>query len=192
MVENIRLKIIESHEELLNIIDKNVGTLINFDWHADYPTCPEKIFDADSYSNMVTGNNYYTWLDSNWVPVLISKGFVSKYIWMYPHDCAKDEIKKFKAKKGDCEVYNIKFQGRTKLPYKHITIDADFFGTRVPFNWSPEDRKELFIDVLDSLTARNLMLIIAKSSHYVNYDVDEFLEDMIKKMARRVNIEEMS
>jgi hypothetical protein len=190
MVEHIRLKVVDSHEELLNIIDKNVGTLVNFDWHSDYPPCPEKIFDTDSYSNMVM-NNYYTWLDNNWVPILISKGFVSKYLWMYPHECAKDDIKKFKAKKGDCEVYNIKFQGKTKLPYKCITIDANFFGTRVPFNWSPKDRRELFIDVLESLTARNLTLIIAKSIHYVNYDVERFLEDMTEEMSRRVTIEDI-
>lgn len=190
MVENIRLKVIESHEDILNIIDKNIGTLMNFDWHADYPLYPDKIFDADAYSNMIL-NNHAIWLNNNWVPVLVNRGFVSKYIWMYPHECAKDDIKKFKAKKGDCEVYSIKFHGKTKIPYKCITIDMDFFGTRVPFNWSPKDRRELFIDVLESLTARNLMMIIAKSNHYVNYDVEKFLEDMTKEMYRRANIEEI-
>lgn len=191
MVENIKLKIVDSHEDILNIIDKNVGTLINFDWHADYPSYPEKIFDVDSYSDMILKNNQSIWLNNNWVPVLISKGFVNKYIWMYPHECAKDEIKRFKAKKGDCEVYSIKFQGKIKLPYKFITIDMDFFGTRVPFNWNPKDRRELFIDMLESLTARNLTMIIAKSNHYVNYNVDKFLDDMKREMYERVYVEEI-
>lgn len=190
MVENVKLKIIESHEEILDVIDKNVGTLVNFDWHSDFPMYPDTIFDADAYSNMVL-KNYDTWKDNNWVPILVSRGYICKYIFMYPHDCGKDDIKKFKAKKGDCEVYSIKFQNRIKLPYKCITIDADFFGTRVPFNWSPKDRMGLFIDVFESLTARNITMIIAKSKHYVNYDVEEFLEDIINEMSNRTNVEEV-
>jgi hypothetical protein len=191
MVENIKLKIIESHEEILNVIDKNVGTLVNFDWHSDFPMYPDPIFDADAYSNMVL-NNYDTWKDNNWVPILVSRGYICKYIFMYPHDCGKDEIKKFNAKKGNCEVYSIKFQNRVKIHYKCITIDADFFGTRVPFNWSPEDRMGLFIDVFKSLTARNITMIIAKSTHYVNYNVEEFLDDIINEMYDRANVEEVS
>jgi hypothetical protein len=190
MVENVKLKIIELHEEILDIIDNNVGTLVNFDWHSDFPLYPDIIFDADIYSNTVL-KNYDAWLDNNWVPILVNRGCMSKYIWMYPHDCGKDEIKKFKAKKGDCEVYSIKFQNITKMPYKCITIDAGFFGTRVPFNWSPKDRMGLFIDVFASLTARNIMMIFAKSKHYVNYNVEEFLEDIINEMSNRANIEEV-
>ncbi len=192
MVENIKLKFVDSHEELINIIDKNVGTIVNFDWHADYPTYPDKIFDADSYSKMVL-NNYTTWLNNNWVPVLVSKGFVNKYIWMYPHDFARDEIKLFKSKKGDCEVYGIKFQKKARLPYKYITIDMDFFGTKIPFNWNPndEDRRGLFTDIMESLIARNITMIIAKSKHNVNYDVDKFLEEIMDDMANKVNIDEM-
>ena len=190
MVENIKLKIIESHEEILDVIDKNVGTLVNFDWHSDFPLYPEAIFDADMYSNMVLKNSN-VWLDNNWLPILVNRGCINKYLWFYPHDCGKDEIKKFKAKKGDCEVYSIKFQNRTKIPYKCITIDMDFFGTRTPFNWNPNDRMGLFIDVIESITARNVMMIIAKSEHYVNYDVKEFLEDMINEMSIRANVEEV-
>jgi hypothetical protein len=190
MVENVKLKVIESHEEILDVINKNVGTLVNFDWHSGFPMYPETIFDADAHSNMVS-KNYDAWLDNNWVPILVSRGYICKYIFMYPHDCGKDEIKRFKAKKGDCEVYSIKFQNRTKIPYKCITIDADFFGTRVPFNWSPKDRMELFIDVLESLTARNITMIIAKSKHYVNYNVEDFLGCIMDEMSNMVNIEEI-
>ncbi len=188
MVENVKLKIIESHEEILDVIDKNVGTLVNFDWHSDFPLYPETIFDVDDYSTMILKNSNI-WLNYNWVPVLVSRGYLCKYIFMYPHECAKDDIKKFRCKKGDCEVYSIKFQNRVKLPYKYITIDADFFGTKVPFNWSPKDRMGLFTDVFESLTARNITMIIAKSEHYVNYDVEEFLEDVTNDMYKRANVE---
>lgn len=190
MVENIKLKVIESHEEILDIIDKNVGTLVNFDWHSDFPLYPEAIFDADAYSNMVL-NNSDIWLDNNWMPILVNRGCINKYLWFYNHDCGKDEIKKFKAKKGDCEVYSIKFQNRIKIPYKCITIDMDFFGTRTPFNWSPKDRMGLFIDIIESITARSITMTIAKSKHYVNYNVDEFLEDIINEMSIRANVEEI-
>ena len=190
MVENIKLKIIESHEEILDVINKNIGTLVNFDWHSDFPLYPEVIFDADEYSNMILKNSN-VWLDNNWVPILVSRGYICKYIFMYPHECGKDDIKKFKAKKGDCEVYCIKFQNRTKIPYKYITIDMDFFGTRVPFNWSPKDRMGLFIDILESITTRSITMIIAKSEHYVNYNVGEFLEDMTNEMSIRTNVEEV-
>src|SRR3990167_7189791 len=191
MVENVKLKLIESHGEILDIIDKNVGTLVNFDWHSDFPLYPEVIFDADVYSNMILKNDD-VWLDNNWVPMLVSRGYMCKYIFMYPHNCTKDDVKMFKAKKGDCEVYSIKFQNRTKIPYKCITVDMDFFGTRIPFNWSPRDRMGLFIDVFESLNARNITMIIAKSADYVNYNVEEFLEDIIKEMSIRSNVEEVS
>ena len=191
MVENIKLKIIESHEEILDVIDKNIGTLVNFDWHSDFPLYPDVIFDADIYSNMLMKESN-VWLDNNWMPILVNRGFMSKYLWFYPHDCGKDEIKKFKAKKGDCEVYSIKFQNRTKLPYKCITIDMDFFGTRTPFNWSSNDRMGLFVDIIESLTARSVTMIIAKSEHYVNYNVEEFLEDITNEMSVRTNVEEVS
>lgn len=190
MVENIKLKIVESHEEILNVIDKNVGTLVNFDWHSDFPLYPDVIFDADAYSDMVL-KNPGTWLDNSWVPILVSRGYIGKYIFMYPHDCGKDDIKRFTSKKGDCEVYSIKFQNRTKIPYKCITIDMDFFGTRVPFNWHPKDRIGLLTNVIESLTARNVTMTIAKSEHYVNYDVDEFLEYMIGELSKNTNVEEV-
>jgi len=188
MVENIKLKIIESHEEILNIIDKPIGTLANFDWHADYPLYQEKIFDADSYSSMIQ-DHYPSWLDNNWVPILASRGYISQYIWLYPHDCGKDDVKIFKSKKGDCLVYNVRFNRRTKISYKYITIDMDFIGCRVPMIWSPDDKKELFTDILECLTARNLTIIISKSKRYVNYDVDTFLENIIDDMANNVDIE---
>ncbi len=190
MVENIKLKIIESHDEILNVINKNIGTLINFDWHADYPIYPDVIFDADTYSNTIL-SNYGNWLDQNWVPILISKGFMDKYIWIFHHDCAKSEIKKFKSRKGDCEVYNIRFQGKVRIPYKFVTIDADFFGCKIPFDWNCENKGELFSNILESLTARNITMIISRSEKYVNYDVDKFLDEMTEDMSRIANVEEI-
>lgn len=187
MVENVKLKVIESHREILDIIDKNIGTLVNFDWHSGFPMYPGNIFDVDAYCNIPLKND--AWLENNWVPILVSRGYICKYIFMYPHDCGKDDIKRFKAKKGDCEVYSIKFQNRTKIPYRFITINADFFGTRIPFNWSPADRMELFIDVFESLTARNITMIISKSKHYVNYNIDEFLECIIDEMSNMAHID---
>jgi len=188
MVDDIKLKIIESHEEILNIIDKPIGTIVNFDWHSDYPLYQEKIFDADSYSSMVI-DSYPAWLDSNWVPVLISKGYLSQYIWFYPHDCAKDEVKISKSKNGDCLTYNIRFNRRTKLSYKHITIDMDFLGCKIPMYWSPDNRKQLFMDILGCMNARNVTLIISKSKRYINYDIDKFLRDIMKDITNIANIE---
>ena len=67
----------------------------------------------------------------------------------------------------------------------------DFFGTRAPFNWSPKDRMGSFIDIIESITARNITMIIAKSELYVNYNVNEFLEDIIKEMYIRANVDEL-
>jgi hypothetical protein len=189
VVENIKLKIIEKHDEILKIIDRNIGTLINFDWHADYPYYPDILFDADIFSNTIL-NNYSAWLDQNWVPILISKGFLDKYIWIFPHDCAKSQIKKFKSKKGDCEIYNTRFR-MAKIPYKFITIDADFFGCKIPFNWNCDNKEELFSNLMDSLTARNVTIIISKSYGYVNYDVDKFIETMKEDMERRASVMEI-
>lgn len=191
MVENVKLKIIDTHGEILNVIDKNVGTLVNFDWNSDFPLYPGVIFDTDIYSDMIT-KNYNIWSDNNLVPILVSRGHICKYILMYPHDCMKDDIKLFKSKKGDCEIYSIKFQNKTKLPYKYITIDASFFGTRVYLNWTPIDRIRLFIDIFESLTARNITLIISKSEKYANYNVGDFLEYIIREMHQRANVEEIS
>lgn len=190
MVENIRLIIVESHWKILDVISKNVGTLVNFDCHSGFPLCSEVIVDTDTYSDIILKNST-AWLDNSWVPILVSRGHACKYIFMYPHECGKDDIKKFRSKRGDCEVYSIKFQNRTKIPYKCIIIDMDFFGTRYPFNWNPKDRMRLFIDVFESLTARNITLIITKSSRYVNYKAGEFLEDIINEMSMRANVDEI-
>ena len=188
MVENIKLKIIESHEEILNIINKNVGTLVNFDWHADYPLCPERILDVDTYSDMVT-TNHSAWFDNNWVPILVSRGYVSQYIWFYPHDCVKDDIKTFKSKKGDCIVYNIRFNRKAKVSYKYITIDMDFIGCKVPMIWYPDNRKELFMNIIKCLTARNVTLIISKSKKYTNFDPGIFLDNVMEDISNIANVE---
>lgn len=187
MVENIKLKIIESHEDILNIIDRPIGTLVNFDWHADYPLHPERIFDADIYSHMTTAN-YPLLLDNNWVPLLVSRGFVSQYIWFYPHDCVKDDIKMFKSKKGDCLVYNVGFNKKTKVSYRYITIDMDFIGCKVPMIWYPDNRKELFMNIIECLTARSVTLIISKSRKYTNFDPDIFLDNIIGDISNIANV----
>lgn len=189
MIENIKIKVIESHEEILNLINKPIGTLVNFDFHADYPLYPEKIFDdIDSYSEMIS-KHYSAWLDSNWVPILVSRGYVSQYIWLYPHDHARDTIKRFDSRKGRCLVYNIKFNGCARIHHRYITIDADFFGCRVPLDWNPENREELFMNILNSLTARNLTIIISKSLRYINYDIENFLENILEQMEHKANVE---
>lgn len=188
MVDNIKLRIIESHEQILNIIDKNIGTLVNFDWHSDYPLYAEKTLDVDSYSSMIL-NSYPSWLDNNWATVLASKGYMSQYVWLYPHDCGKDDIKIFKSKKGDCLVYNVKFNRKTKISYKYITIDMDFIGCRVPMIWNPDDRAQLFADAIECLTARNITLIISKSRKYINYDIDVFLDNIMGDLSDIANVE---
>lgn len=190
MVENIKLIVIESHWKILDVIGKNIGTLVNFSCHSGFPLCSDVIFDADMYSDIILKNSNIL-LDSSWLPVLVSRGHVCKYIFMYPHECGKDDIKKFISKRGDCEVYGIRFQNKTKIPYKCIVIDMGFFGTRYPLNWHPKDRMRLFIDIFESLSARNITLIITKSSRHVNYNAGEFLEDIINEMSMRANIDEV-
>lgn len=187
MVDNIKLRIVESQEEILNMIDKPIGTIVNFDWHPDYPLFQEKTFDTDSYSFVIQKNP--SWLENNWVPMLVSMGYLSQYVCFFPHDCGKDDVKTFKSKKGNCLAYNLKFNRKTKMSYRHITIDMDFIGCRIPMIWNPDDRRQLFMDVLTCLTARNLTLILSKSKKYVSYDVDEFLDDAIKEMKGMTNVE---
>lgn len=188
MVENIRLKIIESREDIPNIIDKNVGTLVNFGWHSGYPLCTEKTLDIDLYSSTIL-DNYPTWAENNWVVSLVRDGRMSQYIWLYPHGCMKDSIKMLNSKSGNCLAYNIRFNKKTKIGYKYIVIDMDFFGCKVPVHWSPSDRKELFISVLECLSATNLTLIISKSKRYINYDVEDFLEEINELLSDNTNVE---
>lgn len=193
MIENVKLKIVESHEEILNIIDEKVGTLVNFSCRAGYPIYPEKIFDisidVDIFSRMFVESRmiWSEWLDNNWVPLLTDKGYIDKYIWMYPHDCAKDEIKKFMTQKGSCEVYNIRFH-KTKIPYSFVVVGMEFFGCKVPVNWSPIDRRGLLINLLESLTARDINMIISKSANYVNYNIENFLDEMKVELSRRATL----
>ena len=190
MAEKIILKVIESHEEILDIIDRNVGTLVNFDWHADYPFHAEKTFDVDAYSSMIV-ENFPAWKYNHWSMILASKGYANQYLWFYPHDYAKDDIKLFNSQNGNCIVYNIKFNKKTKLPYKCITIDMDFFGCNIPVHWNPDDRQDLFIDILDCLTARSLMLVISKSKRYTNYDVEKFLEEINDILSNKTKVENL-
>lgn len=192
MVENIKLGIIESHEEILGLIDRNIGTLVNFDYHADYPFHTKKIFDVDQYADVIL-EHYPGWMDCNWVTILVSKGCVSQYIWFYPNACVKDDIKILNSKNGNCLVYNIKFNRNIKIEYKFVTIDACFFGCKLPVHWklNDDDRKGLFIDILQCINARNITLIICKSKRHVNYDVDKFLDNITKDISKTLNIEKI-
>lgn len=65
----------------------------------------------------------------------------------------------------------------------YVTLDMDFFGSRTPVNWSPkEGRLELFKEVLGTLKADNITLIISKSDQFVNYDADKFLQELLTEV----------
>jgi hypothetical protein len=67
-----------------------------------------------------------------------------------------------------------------EITCEYVTIDMDFFGSRTPINWTPkEGRMNLLKDVLRTLKSENTTLIICKSNNFVNYDVDEFLQEML-------------
>ncbi len=65
-----------------------------------------------------------------------------------------------------------------KINCQYITIDMDFFGSRIPIQWSPKSRNELFKNVLKTIENKNATIIISKSKNYVNYDVDKFLKEL--------------
>lgn len=184
-MKNIIIKIIERHDKILDIINERIDTLVNFDWHADYPLYSENVIDIDYYAKQIDP----VWYEENLVAILASKGYMKNYIWIFPHDFAKsEEIKVLKSKNGDCNAYNMKFDKNMKLVYSCISIDTDFFGNKIPVDWSPKDRMELLKEVLGTLYANDIILIISKSKRFVNYDIDSFLEEMIKKLRDIGNI----
>lgn len=188
MVNSIKIKIVETHEEILHVINRPINVLVNFDWHAGYPVYPDKSLDVDQYSNQTDP----VWYEHNWAVILASKGYIKKYIWIFPHNYSKTAIKRFDSKNGGCEVYNMKLYDGMNIPYRFVIIDMDFFGCKSPMKWSPDDRNKLLKNVLNSLNARDdLMLIISKSKPYVNYDVDEFLQDVLTEISYIAEIEEV-
>ena len=188
-MKNMVIKIIERHDKILDIINERIDTLVNFDWHADYPLYSENIIDIDYFVKQIDP----VWYEENWVAILASKGYLKNYIWIFDHDFAKsEEIKTLQSKNGYCNAHNMKFDKNMKLVYSWISIDMDFFGNKIPLNWSPKDRMELLIDVFGTLYADDIILIISKSKRFVNYDVDKFLDEMIKHISNMdVNILEI-
>ena len=122
MVKSIKIKIVETHGEILQMINRPIGTLVNFDWHAGYPVYPDVSLDIEQYNNQADP----IWYENNWAVILANKSFIKKYIWVFPHTYSKMAIKKFDNKNGGCEVYNIRLFDGMKISYRFVIIDMDF------------------------------------------------------------------
>lgn len=174
----VDIKIIDTHDKIINIIRDPISCLINFDWHADYPRYAKEIIDIDQYILQIDP----VWFEQNWIAILASYGLVKEFTWIFPHDYGEEDIKVFESKSGDSIIFNKKFDKDMKIECPYITIDMDFFGSRSPINWSPKDKKELLKDVLNTLKAKEITLIISKTENWVNYDVDKFLQYMLTEI----------
>ena len=177
-MKNIDIKIIKEHQDILNVIKEPIPCLINFDWHADYPRYSEDVIDVDQFILQVDP----AWYEHNWVAVLASYGYVKEFTWIFDHDYDKEDIKVFQSNSGDSIIFNKKFNKDMEINCKYVTIDMDFFGCRTPINWSPKDRYQLLKDFLKTLKAENITLIVSKSEHFINYDVDKFLQEMMTEI----------
>ncbi len=172
----VDIKIIEKHDSILNIIRDQIPCLVNFDWHPDYPRHSEEVIDIDHLALNVDP----TWYEHNWVAILASFGHVKEFTWIFPHDYDKEDTKVFESKGGDSIIFNKKFDPSMEITCQYVTIDMDFFGIRIPTNWTPkEERMKLLKEVLGTLKADETTLIICKSDRFVNYDVDKFLQEML-------------
>ena len=187
-MRNVKIVVIDKHDEILNIIKEKIDCLVNFDWHSDYPLYSESEIDIDYYAKQVDP----VWYEENWLAILAGRGYIENYIWVFPHDFAEPTVKTLKSKNGNCEVVNANFDKHMKLSYSWISVDMDFFGSRIPVDWSPEDRKQLMIDMLDTLKADDITMVISISKLYTNYDADKFLVDMIEEIGNRFNITDCS
>lgn len=173
---NIDIKIIEKHDNILKIIRDPIQCLVNFDFHADYPRYEQELIDVDHLALNVDA----AWYEHNWVAILASYGKVKEFTWIFPHDYDKEDTKVFESKGGDSIIFNKRFDPSMEINCQYITIDMDFFGCRIPINWTPkEERMKLFKDVLGTLKSDNITLIICKSDRFVNYNVDKFLQEML-------------
>ncbi len=173
---NIDIKIIEKHDDILNIIRDPIPCLVNFDWHGDYPRYSEETIDVDFFVKQIDP----AWYQDNWVAVMASLGNVKEFNWIFHHDYDKEDTKVFESKSGDSIIFNKRFDPSMKIICKYVTIDMDFFGSRTPIDWTPkEGRMKLLKDVLNTLKADDITLIICKSNNFVNYDVDKFLQEML-------------
>ncbi len=80
-------------------------------------------------------------------------------------------------------MFNKRFDPSMEITCSYVTLDMDFFGSRIPINWTPkEGRMELFKQFLGTLKANNIKLIISISDRWVNYDVDKFLQEMLTEI----------
>jgi len=186
-MKNVTIIIIEKHGQILDIITQPIHSITSFDWHADYPMHGEYVIDADHYAKQIDP----VWYDQNWAIILASRGLVKEYTWTFPHDYSNEDVKIFTSKNGECRVFNRRFNKDMKIYSQYVTIDLDFFGNKIPVNWNPgddKDRMELMKDVLETLKAEDIIMIISKSNAYVNYDTDKFLQDMITEISSRANI----
>lgn len=174
-MKNVNVKIIGKHHEILNIIKEPIHCLVNFDWHPDYPRYAEEVIDVDFFTLQVDP----VWYEDNWVAILATYGYVKEFTWVFNHDYDVENTKVFGSKNGDSIIFNKKFNKDMKIFCEYVTIDLDFFGSRTPVNWSPEDRIELLRDTLKTLKADNVTLILCKSDQFVNYDVDRFLQGIL-------------
>lgn len=185
-MDNIIVKIIDTHDKIIDIIDDPVN-MVNFDWHRDYPPYAEKVIDVDFFVKQIDPVYY----DQNWAAVLASKGLLKNYYWVFPHDYAEPGFSQIlRSKNGDCIAYNIKFDNKLRFnDIGYVSIDMDFFGNRKPVDWSPSiERMELLMNVLGTLKADDIMMIISISRNWVNYDVDKFLDEMIRQLYLWKNI----
>lgn len=189
---DVDVKIVEKHDKILDIISRPINSITNFDWHADYPLYKESTIDADYFVKQVDP----VWYEQNWPIILASKGFIKEYTWIFPHDYSDEDVKIFMSKKGECRVFNKKFDKKMEIYSEHVTIDLDFFGSKSPVIWSPEGgdsgRIKLLREVLGTLKADNIILIISKTELYVNYDINKFLQDMIIELECVANIIDIS
>jgi hypothetical protein len=178
-MKNIDIKIIEKHDNILNIIREPIECLANFDWHSDYPRYGMEIIDVDQYYLQMDPAFY----EAAWVAVLASFGRVKEFTWIFPHDHDIEDIKVFESKGGDSIIFNKKFDPSMEINCPIITLDMDFFGSRTPINWNPgKGRMTMFRELLGTLKANNITLIICKSDQYVNYDNDKFLQEMLTEL----------
>ncbi len=175
----INVKIVEKHDSILNIIKDPIPCLVNFDWHADYPRYGDEIIDIDHFVRQIDP----AWYEENWVAVLASLGKVKEFMWIFPHDLDKEDTKIFESKSGDSIIFNKRFDPSMEINCPYITLDMDFFGSRIPINWNPKEEKlELFKKVIATLKSDEITFILSKSDRYVNYDVDKFLQDMMTEI----------
>ena len=189
---NINIKIVEKHDSLINIIRDPIPCLVNFDWHPDYPRYVEEVIDIDHIAKQVEIFGSF-WYEQNWIATLASNGLVKEFTWIFPHDYDKEDTKVFESKSGDSIIFNKKFDPSLEIMCPYITLDMDFFGSKTPIKWIPEEgRMELFKKFLGTLKANDITLIISKSEQWTNYDVDKFLQNILTEILRKNNIEDIN